>query len=619
MYILGNWKSLATPKTNKILCDIWDGSALSPLCVPGRFFSDKNHLAFSLSTDGVPLFKSSKLTLWPVYLTILNLPANIRMNSENVILCGLWVGPTKPEMDLLLNPVTKCLRQLFTSGLEIETPSGAVTVRAKLVTGIFDLPAKAAVLCAKQFNGEFGCSVCLHQGKRLPNNSRIYLPDDTYKERTHSEVIEAALEAERTKVSVQGVYGHSPLSNTMDLVNSIPVDYMHCVLEGVTRWLLKSWFNSKNHMAPFYIGRHVKQIDRELLKQRPPSEFSRPPLSIQSHLRYWKASELRYWLLFYSLPLLLNHLPSLYWHHYALLVCAIHIMLSDSITSTQVDAAEQMLADFYHLMPQLYGESSCTHNCHLLSHLGKYVRLWGPLWTHSAFGFESKNGHLKHLFHGKTDIVHQIIFNTDVAITLQRVYKQLFERESEYTMNYINSLSRLAPKSNMRSIGSHMYIVGNCKAVPPTLEQAAALICGNSIEIFSRLLKNGILYYSQDYKRSNLIKRDNTICYYQDTNGQYCFGAIDLFTTTPEPIAFIRQIITLQTTLINKAGHPCRSLLSVYQQADLLDSYITPVDLPTNSTQLSAVPIASIVSKAVIISVSGCHYCVVQPNNIERH
>ena len=75
-----------------------------------------------------------------------------------------------------------------------------------------------------------------------------------------------------------------------------------------------------------WYGTHVQQIDRELLKQPPPTEFSRPPQSIHKHFKYWKASELRYWLLYYSLPLLMRHLPSLYWHHYALLVCAVHIM-----------------------------------------------------------------------------------------------------------------------------------------------------------------------------------------------------------------------------------------------------------------------------------------------------
>ena len=92
-------------------------------------------------------------------------------------------------------------------------------------------------------------------------------------------------------------------------------------------------------------------------------------------------------------------------------------MLNDKISHAQVDAAEQMLVDFCVLLPDLYGEPSCTANAHLLLHLAKYLRLWGPLWTHSAFGFESKNGRLKHLFHGNSDIVHQLLFNIDVCYT----------------------------------------------------------------------------------------------------------------------------------------------------------------------------------------------------------
>ena len=60
----------------------------------------------------------------------------------------------------------------------------------------------------------------------------MYLPD-TYTERTHAGVLSAAWQAEHTKSSVQEIYGIS-LAYTTDLVNSIPVDYMHCVLEGAT-------------------------------------------------------------------------------------------------------------------------------------------------------------------------------------------------------------------------------------------------------------------------------------------------------------------------------------------------------------------------------------------------
>ena len=75
-----------------------------------------------------------------------------------------------------------------------------------------------------------------------------------------------------------------------------------------------------------------------------------------------------------------------------------YILLGDSITPSFIDAAEQMLFDFGFLIPELYGETACTHNVHLLTHLAKYVRLWGLLWTHSTFRFESKNGYLKKFF-----------------------------------------------------------------------------------------------------------------------------------------------------------------------------------------------------------------------------
>ena len=64
------------------------------------------------------------------------------------------------------------------------------------------------------------------------------------------------------------------LASTLDLVDGIPIDYMHAVLEGVTKWLLHAWFKSQNHREAFYLGRSMKQIDNLLLKQCPPSEFS---------------------------------------------------------------------------------------------------------------------------------------------------------------------------------------------------------------------------------------------------------------------------------------------------------------------------------------------------------
>lgn len=208
-----------------------------------------------------------------------------------------------------MKPMIKKLDHLYMLGVSIETPHGLVTYRAKLELGIFDLPAKAAVLCAKQFNGKYGCSVCLHPGV-YSGRSLKYPPSD-YPNRTHRSVLVAAWQAEQKQDVVQGMKGVSPLHEVLNLVDSIPVDYMHAVL-GVTRRLLKYWFDSKYHSGASYLGSKLKKIDKVLLRQQPPHELSRPPRSIEKHLKYLKASELRSWLLFYSLPLLLDNLPALF-------------------------------------------------------------------------------------------------------------------------------------------------------------------------------------------------------------------------------------------------------------------------------------------------------------------
>ena len=195
------------------------------------------------------------------------------------------------------------------------------------------------------------------------------------------------------------------------------------------------------------------------------------------------------------------------------LVCALHILLQESIPLFQLDAAELMINDFLQLLPELYGESSCTMNSHLLSHLCKFVKLWGPLWTHSAFGFENKNGHLKRLFCGNTDVSSQIVFRVDVCQMLQLLYAQLQTCESTKTMEFLGS--HTAPRSNMIYIRKHMYFVGQTKKITLSTEQAAIVI-GDTAQSFTRLYKG-------------CGKRDSTICSFIDKDKSVQFGQIQIF------------------------------------------------------------------------------------------
>ena len=152
-----------------------------------------------------------------------------------------------------------------------------------------------------------GCPTCLNPGEW--NGSRYYLPSHPSPPRTNDSALKAAEEAEAKHVTVDGIKGKSILTNVVDLVSAIPIDYMHCVLEGVMKWLTEKWFNSSSHGLPYYIGRCVKAVNSCLLLQTPPHDFSRAPRSIEKHRKFWKASEYRNFLLYYSLPILSSTLP----------------------------------------------------------------------------------------------------------------------------------------------------------------------------------------------------------------------------------------------------------------------------------------------------------------------
>ena len=91
-------------------------------------------------------------------------------------------------------------------------------------------------------------------------------------------------------LQVNGVKGPSWLSVVpcFDLVEGVSVDYMHCVLLGVCRLLLRLWLQSSNHQKLWYIGTRIPDLDARLCSIKPPSEMQRTPRSMESTLKFWK-------------------------------------------------------------------------------------------------------------------------------------------------------------------------------------------------------------------------------------------------------------------------------------------------------------------------------------------
>jgi hypothetical protein len=293
--------------------DIYDGKMYRKLFESGGPLSPENpyNISFSWNTDGIPNFKSSKFSLWPFYLIINELPYRQRMMKENMILCGLWFGESKPFMSLFTKPLMKSLKMLETNGIEYEVDNEQILTKAFLICGTADLPAKSLVLNCNQFNGQFSCLKCLHPGETYKTQKGGSVHTFSYnaslpmhEQRTSENCLRDAILATESRKTINGIKGPSFLMTLMsyDFINSTSVDYMHGVLLGITKLLTKLWISTTHSKEIFFISSYVEVIDQRLLMIKPPSIITRVPRTLSDHFKYWKASELRSWLFFLFTP-----------------------------------------------------------------------------------------------------------------------------------------------------------------------------------------------------------------------------------------------------------------------------------------------------------------------------
>ena len=63
-----------------------------------------------------------------------------------------------------------------------------------------------------------------------------------------------------------------------------------------------------------------------------------------------------------------------------------------TITTSQIDEADNYLMEFYSRIVTLYGNAACNPNLHLHGHLHECVKDYGPVYSFWLFAFERLNG-----------------------------------------------------------------------------------------------------------------------------------------------------------------------------------------------------------------------------------
>ncbi|XP_071851491.1 uncharacterized protein [Apostichopus japonicus] len=345
--------------------DIYDGAIYTSFSQTGEPLSSSYpyNISFCLNTDGIPVFKSSKVSIWPVYLMINELEYKLRRQKENMLFCGLWCGESKPLFSVFSRPFLHSLKNLEEQGVTVQVNEKKEVCKGFVLSSTADLPAKSALMNMVQYNGKHGCPNCLQPGQNFRTQSGGNIHVSPYDKnnpagtlRSSEQSFNDAKEALAQKVPVNGVKGPSFLMGLRryKFILGTSIDYMHCVLLGITKCLLSLWFSSRNSGKHFSLLPHLDLIDWCLLKIKPPYLVTRVPRAIGSNFKFWKASQLRSWLLFYSLPLLFELMDSIQFCHYAAFVESIHILTKDSIAPGDIERSNTLLKYFVFMMPSIY-------------------------------------------------------------------------------------------------------------------------------------------------------------------------------------------------------------------------------------------------------------------------
>lgn len=123
--------------------DIYDGQIYEK---HAQFFSNPHNFSLLWYSDGVPVYKSTNKSLWPIYFVINELPADQRYKLENMLIGGFWFG-SKVQPNLLLRPMVNTLKKLL-EGISI-IPYGSdvpVIMKGIVIVGTGDIPAKSSFL-----------------------------------------------------------------------------------------------------------------------------------------------------------------------------------------------------------------------------------------------------------------------------------------------------------------------------------------------------------------------------------------------------------------------------------------------------------------------------------------
>ena len=343
---------------------------------------DNDIIYLTLNIDGIPFYKSSKSSCWPILLC-----SNISPETVYPVAITHGADTSKPNGTVFIRETLIEIKSLEENGLHFNGKH----IRIKTDCIVCDAPARAMVKCVKGHAGYYACDRCTQKGDY--REGRVIFPELDAELRTNDSF--------RSQLNEEHHLNNSEfLRLDIDMVHCFSIDYMHAVCLGVMKRLLHIWLGKDsifNHRI--YRISNIREMNSRielLIRSIPGNIFARKPRKID-HVSFWKATEFRLFLLYTGHIILKELLPSNYYNNFLCLNFSMLILLNSNSTREQILYAQHLLRFFINVCESLYGNFFSIYNVHMLLHIADDRLKYKNLDYCSSFKFENYLGIMKSL------------------------------------------------------------------------------------------------------------------------------------------------------------------------------------------------------------------------------
>ncbi|CAD6208789.1 GSCOCG00003597001-RA-CDS, partial [Cotesia congregata] len=362
-------------------------------------FANNNEktIYLNVSTNGTPIFRESKRSMWPLQILVNNLPPRLRFN--NVIIAGFMIvthEPTPELMNLFMESFVKQIENLNSKGFNLaDNNTESNQEKINVAVSNFSADSVTQALCQNRVKHSeyFACSYCYIMGETSDGAKHFPFTATIEELRTHDSHIKdvAKCNKKKPKVECRGVEGPSELLSlpNFDMVWSFPFDSMNTWDLGVTKFLWELILKGLNKEETLRLDELVNTI-------KPPCTVGIFPKAF-TDFNNFEAKDFNALLLFYSIPIGFDIFSDDIMYLLALLSKGLFTLSQHEISEDELNECEEMLIIFVDSFQKIFGESKMKLNVHLLLHAVDSVRKSGPLWANYTYLHEGSIHFLKML------------------------------------------------------------------------------------------------------------------------------------------------------------------------------------------------------------------------------